>query len=284
MLEAAKKKVNTYGWKTAAEEERQVCFCHPAGSKSSNLLAAAEGCRAHYHRLPGCQPTAGRRHRVQGHHRDFRRVAVCWLLFYLINSLTTTPRSSGKTQLCHTLCVTTQLPLEDGGGAGKVVRWWVVHNRRTATASCAQAYMDTEGTFRPERIRPIADRFNLEADAVLDNVRCLSPPIEKTTSQQRSYLDSSTHTHTQNRLSSCVPTPLTTRWVRHLVLVWPQRTPPRTDLLTPLTAMMSEEPFKLLIIDSITANLRVDYSGRGELAERQQRLGVMMNRLRKVRR
>lgn len=31
--------------------------------------------------------------------------------------------------------------------------------------------MDTEGTFRPERIRPIADRFNLEADAVLDNVR-----------------------------------------------------------------------------------------------------------------
>ncbi len=30
--------------------------------------------------------------------------------------------------------------------------------------------MDTEGTFRPERIRPIADRFNLEADAVLDNV------------------------------------------------------------------------------------------------------------------
>lgn len=46
--------------------------------------------------------------------------------------------------------------------------------------------------------------------------------------------------------------------------------------------MMSEEPFKLLIIDSITANLRVDYNGRGELAERQQRLGVMMSRLRKL--
>ncbi len=46
--------------------------------------------------------------------------------------------------------------------------------------------------------------------------------------------------------------------------------------------MMSEEPFKLLIIDSITANLRVDYNGRGELAERQQRLGIMMSRLRKL--
>lgn len=38
--------------------------------------------------------------------------------------------------------------------------------------------MDTEGTFRPERIRPIADRFNLEADAVLDNVRCRLPPYD----------------------------------------------------------------------------------------------------------
>lgn len=27
---------------------------------------------------------------------------------------------TGKTQLCHTLAVTCQLPLEDGGGSGKV--------------------------------------------------------------------------------------------------------------------------------------------------------------------
>lgn len=35
---------------------------------------------------------------------------------------------TGKTQLCHTLCVTAQLPLEMKGGNGKV------------------AYIDTEGT------------------------------------------------------------------------------------------------------------------------------------------
>lgn len=45
---------------------------------------------------------------------------------------------------------------------------------------------------------------------------------------------------------------------------------------------MSEEPFKLLIMDSIMNNLRVDFSGRGELAERQQKLGQLMQRLRKV--
>ncbi len=54
------------------------------------------------------------------------------------------------------------------------------------------------------------------------------------------------------------------------------------ELMQSVAAMMAEEPFKLLIVDSITANLRVDFSGRGELAERQQRLGQMMSRLRKV--
>lgn len=45
---------------------------------------------------------------------------------------------------------------------------------------------------------------------------------------------------------------------------------------------MAEEPFKLLIMDSITANLRVDFSGRGELAERQQRLGQLLACLKKI--
>ena len=32
------------------------------------------------------------------------------------------------------------------------------------------AYVDTEGSFRPDRIVPIANRFNLDAEAVLGNV------------------------------------------------------------------------------------------------------------------
>ena len=51
---------------------------------------------------------------------------------------------TGKTQLCHTLCVTCQLPVKDGGGAGMAM------------------YIDTEGTFRPERLIPIAQRFGLD--------------------------------------------------------------------------------------------------------------------------
>jgi len=59
---------------------------------------------------------------------------------------------TGKTQLCHQLCVTAQLPLDQGGGEGKAL------------------YIDTEGTFRPERLLAIAERYGLNGDDVLDNV------------------------------------------------------------------------------------------------------------------
>ncbi|XP_061416490.1 meiotic recombination protein DMC1/LIM15 homolog isoform X2 [Lethenteron reissneri] len=40
--------------------------------------------------------------------------------------------------------------------------------------------------------------------------------------------------------------------------------------------------FKLLIIDSIMALFRVDFTGRGELADRQQKLAQMLSRLQKI--
>lgn len=59
---------------------------------------------------------------------------------------------TGKTQLSHTFCVTCQLPTEQSPGGGKA------------------AFIDTEGTFRPDRLREIATRFGLDPEEVLDNV------------------------------------------------------------------------------------------------------------------
>uniref|UniRef100_A0A336M225 DNA repair protein RAD51 homolog n=1 Tax=Culicoides sonorensis TaxID=179676 RepID=A0A336M225_CULSO len=59
---------------------------------------------------------------------------------------------TGKSQLCHTLAVTCQLPINQGGGEGKCL------------------YIDTEGTFRPERLLSIAERYKMDANAVLDHV------------------------------------------------------------------------------------------------------------------
>jgi len=47
-------------------------------------------------------------------------------------------------------------------------------------------------------------------------------------------------------------------------------------------AKMYEETFALLIVDSIMAPFRVDFSGRGELSERQQVLGKTLSRLIKI--
>uniref|UniRef100_A0A7S4PCV5 DNA repair protein RAD51 homolog n=1 Tax=Paramoeba aestuarina TaxID=180227 RepID=A0A7S4PCV5_9EUKA len=58
----------------------------------------------------------------------------------------------GKTQLCHTLCVTCQLPISHGGAEGMAL------------------YVDTEGTFRPERMAAIAERYDLDPKGVLENV------------------------------------------------------------------------------------------------------------------
>jgi DNA repair protein RadA len=59
---------------------------------------------------------------------------------------------SGKTQLCHTLCVTCQLPFDQNG--------------LDATA----IYIDTEGTFRPERIYQIAEAKSLDPNEILQSI------------------------------------------------------------------------------------------------------------------
>ncbi|KAG8978704.1 Meiotic recombination protein dmc1 [Tulasnella sp. 425] len=122
---------------------------------------------------------------------------------------------TGKTQLAHTLCVVTQLPRDMGGASGKV------------------AYIDTEGTFRPERISQIADRFNLEPGPVLENI---------------------VHARALNS--------------EH-----------QMELTKDLGERLAEGGYRLIIVDSIMALFRVDYSGRGELSERQQKLAQFLAQL-----
>ena len=55
-----------------------------------------------------------------------------------------------------------------------------------------------------------------------------------------------------------------------------------SNLIMQAAAAMIEDQFSLMIIDSIMAPYRVDYSGRGELAERQQVLGRMLSKIQKI--
>ncbi len=62
------------------------------------------------------------------------------------------PFKSGKTNLAHTISGTVQLPIKDGGLDGNV------------------AYIDTENTFSPEKIKRIAKRFGLDPTEVLSRI------------------------------------------------------------------------------------------------------------------
>jgi len=59
---------------------------------------------------------------------------------------------SGKSQLCHQLAVNVQLPLRRGGLDG------------------AALYIDTENTFRPERIVSMARHLGLDPDEVMERI------------------------------------------------------------------------------------------------------------------
>ncbi|CAG9315034.1 unnamed protein product [Blepharisma stoltei] len=125
---------------------------------------------------------------------------------------------TGKTQICHTLAVTSQLPTSNGGAAGKVM------------------YIDTEGTFRPDRIESIAKRFGLDPQTTLDNI---------------GYARAFNSDH-------------------------------QLQLLIQAAAIMAESHYALLIVDSATALYRTDYTGRGELAARQNHLGRFLRNLQRL--
>jgi len=126
--------------------------------------------------------------------------------------------SSGKSQLGFQLAVMVQLPKEKGGLNGNCL------------------FVDCENTFRPERIKQMAESMGLNAKEVLENVHIA-----------RAYNSD------------------------HQVI-----------LVEKAGEMIKEKNIKLLIVDSVTSLFRSDYSGRGELAARQQKLNRHLHTLQRL--
>jgi len=126
--------------------------------------------------------------------------------------------ASGKSQLGFSLAVNVQLPKEKGGLNG------------------ACLFIDTEATFRPERIVQIAEGMGLDPKKVLGNIFVA-----------RAF--NSDH---------------------QIVLVEKAK-----DII-------KEKNIKLVIVDSLTSLFRSDYTGRGELASRQQTLNRHIHELQRL--
>ncbi len=126
--------------------------------------------------------------------------------------------ASGKTQWAFQLSVMSQLPKEQGGLDGNVL------------------YIDSENSFRPERIVQIANAKGLDAQKALKNIFVA-----------RAYN------------------------ADHQML-----------LAEKAHELVKEKNIKLVIIDSLTAQFRAEFTGRGHLADRQQRLNRHMHTLQKL--
>ncbi|MCS7142600.1 MAG: DNA repair and recombination protein RadA [Aigarchaeota archaeon] len=123
--------------------------------------------------------------------------------------------NSGKSQMCHQLCVNVQMPPEKGGLGG------------------AALYIDTENTFRIERIEQMAKAAGLDFDEVAERI---------------------IYSEAYNS--------------DHQIL-----------LLEKADKIIKENNVRLVVIDSLTAHFRSEYTGREMLAERQQKLNKHMHRL-----
>ena len=126
--------------------------------------------------------------------------------------------ASGKSQWCFQTAVTVQLPKERGGLEGNCL------------------YIDSENSFRPERVIQVAKKFDLDVDATLKNIFVA-----------RAYN------------------------AEHQMI-----------LAEKAAEMIKEHNIKLLIVDSLTAQFRAEFVGRGTLAERQQKLNKHLRTLQKV--
>jgi len=123
---------------------------------------------------------------------------------------------SGKSQLAFTLAVNVQIPKDKGGAGGKAV------------------IVDTEGTFRPERIKQIAEGIGANPEKVLKNILVA-----------RAFNSD------------------------HQILL--------IDKINEL--IKNGESVKLVVIDSLTAHFRAEFAGRGQLADRQQKLNRYLHTL-----
>ncbi len=125
---------------------------------------------------------------------------------------------SGKTQLAFQLAVNVQKEMGEGG----------------LNKGCV--FIDTENTFRPERVKEIAEAEGMDPEEILDNIYVA-----------RAY--NSDH---------------------------------QMVLTNESDEILETEGVGLVIVDSLTGQFRADYTGRGDLARRQQKLNRHLHDLQRL--
>jgi DNA repair protein RadA len=159
---------------------------------------------------------------------------------------------SGKSQVTHQLAVNVQLPPEHGGLKGSAI------------------FIDSEDTFRPERIDDMVR--GLDDEAIEDTMvqHGVVEDIEDADAGDDDLLRELTEAvldriHVAKAFNS-----------NHQILLAEKAQEIASE------SQDDEFPVRLLCVDSLTAHFRAEYVGRGELAERQQKLNKHLHDLMRV--
>ncbi|RZV12121.1 DNA repair protein RadA [Natrinema hispanicum] len=154
---------------------------------------------------------------------------------------------AGKSQVTHQMAVNVQLPKEVGGLHGSCI------------------FVDSEDTFRPERIDDMVRGLPDEAiDAALED-REIEGSADDEDAVDDLVEDFLEKIHVAKAFNS-----------NHQMLL--------AEKAKELAGEHEESdyPVRLLCVDSLTAHFRAEYVGRGELADRQQKLNKHLHDLDKV--
>ncbi|WP_254532273.1 DNA repair and recombination protein RadA [Natrinema gelatinilyticum] len=154
---------------------------------------------------------------------------------------------AGKSQVTHQMVVNVQLPREVGGLHGSAI------------------FVDSEDTFRPERIDDMVRGLPDDAiDATLDD-REIEGSADDEAAVDELVDDVLEKIHVAKAFNS-----------NHQMLLAEKAKELASEYED------SEFPVRLLCVDSLTAHFRAEYVGRGELANRQQKLNKHLHDLDKV--
>ena len=154
---------------------------------------------------------------------------------------------AGKSQVTHQLAVNVQLPTDAGGLHGRCI------------------FVDSEDTFRPERIDEMVHGLSDEAiEAAMEDREIDGSPDDEEAMEElvQAFLDK---IHVAKAFNS-----------NHQILL--------AEKAQEIAAEYEDDeyPVRLVCIDSLTAHFRAEYVGRGELADRQQKLNKHLHDIDRV--
>jgi len=154
---------------------------------------------------------------------------------------------AGKSQVTHQMAVNVQLPPEHGGLHGSCI------------------FIDTEDTFRPERIDDMVRGLDDEILEATLGDREIEGSIDDDETMEElvgAFLD---QIHVAKAFNS-----------NHQILL--------AEKAKELAGEHEETewPVRMVCVDSLTAHFRAEYVGRGELAERQQKLNKHLHDLMRI--